>query len=113
MKSPLTGLLKFTNKDTDLSDDDENMTLEQITEAIERNREFMSFYNPALFDQNIEEVIRDLTHEALKLGLSEDQVDDFIKFNIMDSILNNRDIEKFIDNKEINLGRYFALFKIK
>lgn len=46
MKSPLKDLLKYTNKDPDLENEDEHMVVEVITGAIKRNRDFPSFYNP-------------------------------------------------------------------
>lgn len=111
VKSPLTGLLKDTNKDKDLIDESDYMSYTEINEAIIRNRNFFSFYNPELTNENLEEIIRVSTIEAFTLGLNVVNVDDFIKFLMMDYLLNGCDIDLFENSKEINLGRYFALYK--
>lgn len=113
VRSPLTGTLKFTNKDKELIDEGEDKAYEEINEAIIRNRNFISFYNPALVKNELEDIVRCSTIDALKLGMDEANIDDFIKFYMMDYLLNGCDIESFIKNKEINLGRYFALYKVK
>lgn len=111
VKSPLTGLLKDTNKDKDLIDEPEYMSYSEINEALIRNRNFFSFYNQALTNEDLEEIIRVSTIEAFKLGLNIANVDDFIKFLMMDYLLNNCNVDLLENNKEINLGRYFALYK--
>lgn len=68
IKSPLTGSLKFTNKDIDIDDSEEFITLEEISKAIQRNREFLQFYQESLLNKELKEIIRDSTVDALKLG---------------------------------------------
>ena len=59
--------------------------------------------------KDLEEIIRVSTIEAFKIRLNVANADNFINF-LIHYFLNDCDMNIF-GNKELNLGRYFALYK--
>lgn len=66
-----------------------------------------------IISPNVESIIRSSAIDALKLGLKTNQLDDFVKFYIINVMMNESDEYYIADNNDYLLGKYFAIHEIK
>lgn len=112
LPSKLKSHISNNKKDDDGSLEDFSISFEEIDEALKRADSLFSSSDSKLISNELERIIKDASKEALELGLKIVQLDDFIKFYLINYMLNGNSIDYLESNKDYLLGRYFGINKI-
>ncbi len=112
--SKLEGIVSTINRGRNVKSSEEQFSIgiDRLETILKTNRAFLNYYKPNNSDEESENSFRRIIIEALNLGLPNNKIDDFYKFLSMDYIAHGYDLQKFMDNKNANIGRYFAINQI-
>lgn len=112
--SKLQSNISLSNKQKeDQNQDDCEYAIEQIDKAMSRAQLIFKSVEHKIISPNAESIIRSSAIDALKLGLKTNQLDDFVKFYIINVMMNESDEYYIADNNDYLLGKYFAIHEIK
>ena len=111
--SKLEGIVSFDQRGRpEKMSDEENYDecLLLLDKLMNQSKAFIVYYSdPSKFTKETESAFRNTVIEAIKLGLPKEKLEDFYTFLSMDFIAVNYDLDQFINNKFISIGRYFGI----
>ena len=99
------------NKIENFCSDDGEPSAEDVDNVLKRAHLFFESKGSQLITVEIEIIIRNMVMDVQKLGLKTSQIDDFIKFYLIEFMMNGYNTEELNLNKDRLLGRYFGINK--
>ena len=112
LPSNLKSHISMSNKIENVYSEEVEPSAEEVENALKRAHLLFESKGSQLFTVEIDIIIRNMVMDALNLGLKNHQIDDFIKFYLIEFMMSGYNTEELKFNKDRLLGRYFGINKI-